>query len=145
MSLFLTFLLLTDICFKNQSPRLNFQASVQDFYISISARRKSSFSRAHFVTSKHIFSRATLNETFTAKYDKVLPRTSQMRPKSEIYTPKRDDEHPHPFHMRSFPPGLILMNNKKHSILCSCGRNGSRKTENAQTTRVKNVDQCFGF
>ena len=29
-----------------------------------------------------------------------------MRPKSEIYTPKRDDEHPHPFHMRSPPaPG----------------------------------------
>ena len=27
-----------------------------------------------------------------------------MRPKSEIYTPKRDDEHPHPFHMRSPPP-----------------------------------------
>ena len=26
-----------------------------------------------------------------------------MRPKSEIYTPKRDDEHPHPFHMRSPP------------------------------------------
>ena len=28
-----------------------------------------------------------------------------MRPKSEIYTPKPDDEHPHPFHMRSPPPG----------------------------------------
>ena len=27
-----------------------------------------------------------------------------MRPKSGIYTPKRDDEHPHPFHMQS-PPG----------------------------------------
>ena len=27
-----------------------------------------------------------------------------MRPKSEIYTPKRDDEHPRPFHMRVFPP-----------------------------------------
>ena len=27
-----------------------------------------------------------------------------MRPKSEIYTPKGDDEHPHPFHMQSFPP-----------------------------------------
>ena len=25
-----------------------------------------------------------------------------MRPKSEIYTPKRDDEHPHHFHMRHF-------------------------------------------
>ena len=32
-----------------------------------------------------------------------------MRPKSEIYTP---DEHPHPFHMRSPPPGeeAILVN-----------------------------------
>ena len=27
-----------------------------------------------------------------------------MRPKSEIYTPKRDEEHPHPFHMGSSPP-----------------------------------------
>ena len=27
-----------------------------------------------------------------------------MRPKSKIYTPKRDDEHPHHFHMRSLPP-----------------------------------------
>ena len=39
-----------------------------------------------------IFSRATLNETFTAKHDGVLPRTPLVRPKSEIYTPKRDDE-----------------------------------------------------
>ena len=29
-----------------------------------------------------------------------------MRPKPEIYTPKRDDEHPYPFHMGSPPPGL---------------------------------------
>ena len=50
------------------------------------------------------FSRATLNETFTAKYDGVLPRTPQVRPKSEIYTPRRDDEHPHPFSMRSLSP-----------------------------------------
>ena len=28
-----------------------------------------------------------------------------MRPKSEIYTPKRDDGHPHPFYMRSPSPG----------------------------------------
>ena len=27
------------------------------------------------------------------------------RPKSEIYTPKRDNEHPHPFHMRIPPRG----------------------------------------
>ena len=63
----------------------------------------------------YIFSRATLNETFTAKYDGVLPRTPYVRPKSEIYTPKRDDEHPHPFPYAEFssssppphpPPGL---------------------------------------
>ena len=29
-----------------------------------------------------------------------------MRPKSEIYIPKRDDEHPHPFHIR-VPPGVL--------------------------------------
>ena len=55
--------------------------------------------------SFYIFSSATLNETFTAKYDGVLPRTPYVRPKSEIYTRKRDDEHPHPFHMRIPPPG----------------------------------------
>ena len=57
------------------------------------------------LTYFYIFSRATLNETFTAKYDGVLLRTPQLRPKSEIYTPKRDDEHPHPFYMRSPSPG----------------------------------------
>ena len=51
------------------------------------------------------FLRATLNKTFTAKYDGVLPRTPKVRPKSEIYTPKQDDEHLHPFHMQSPPPG----------------------------------------
>ena len=40
----------------------------------------------------YIFWRATLNKTFTAKYDGVLPRTPKVRLKSEIYTPKRDDE-----------------------------------------------------
>ena len=34
-----------------------------------------------------------------AKYNGVLPRTPYGRPKSEIYTPKRDDEHPCPFHV----------------------------------------------
>ena len=29
-----------------------------------------------------------------------------MRPKSEIYPPKRDDEHAYSFHMRSPPPGV---------------------------------------
>ena len=57
----------------------------------------------------YIFSRATLNETFTAKNDGVLPRTPQVTPKSEIYNPKRDDEHPHPFICGVPPPGLLLM------------------------------------
>ena len=48
--------------------------------------------------------RAALNKTFTAKYDRVLPRTTEVRRKSEIYTPKPDDEHPNPFHVRSLPP-----------------------------------------
>ena len=30
----------------------------------------------------YIFSRATVNETFTAKYDGVFPRTPYVRPKS---------------------------------------------------------------
>ena len=28
----------------------------------------------------------------------------RVRPNPEIYTPKRDDEHPHPFHIGSLPP-----------------------------------------
>lgn len=49
------------------------------------------------------FSRATLNEAFTVKYDGVFLRTPWVRPTSEIYAPKQDDEHPHSFHMRSPP------------------------------------------
>ena len=30
-----------------------------------------------------------------------------MRPKSKIYTPKRDDEHPRLFHMGVPPPGML--------------------------------------
>ena len=33
--------------------------------------------RDHAKTHFYIFSRATLNETFTAKYDGVLPRTPE--------------------------------------------------------------------
>ena len=66
----------------------------------------------HFDT----FSRATLNETFTAKYGGVLPRTPYVRPKSEIYTPKRDDEHPHPF-ICGVPPPVAPVNVRvKHPI-----------------------------
>ena len=52
----------------------------------------------------YIFSRVTLNETFTAKYDGVLPRTPyKVRPKSKIYTLQRDDEYL--FYARSTSPG----------------------------------------
>ena len=51
-----------------------------------------------------ISSRATLNETLTAKNNNILPRTPKARAKSEIYTPKRDDEHPRPFHIGVPPP-----------------------------------------
>ena len=44
-----------------------------------------------------------LKETFTAKYNGVLPRTPWVRSKSEIHTPKLDDEHPRPFHMGNPP------------------------------------------
>ena len=46
----------------------------------------------------------TLKETFTAKYNGAFPRTPEVWPKSEIYTTKRDDEHPRPFHMAVPPP-----------------------------------------
>ena len=42
----------------------------------------------------YISSCATLKKIFTATYDCVLPKTPYVRPKSEIYTAKRDDEHP---------------------------------------------------
>ena len=38
-----------------------------------------------------------------------------VRPKSEIYTPKRDDEHPHPFRMRT-PPTPRLGSLKKYGL-----------------------------
>ena len=59
-------------------------------------------------TCFYIFSRATLNEPFTAKYDGVLPRRPYVRPKSEIYSPKRDDEHPHPLKNAESLPGAIM-------------------------------------
>ena len=69
----------------------------------------------------YIFSRTTLNETLTAKYDGVLPRTPYVRPKSEIYTPKRDDEHPHPFRMPPLPenacPKMLLIDDWNAKIV----------------------------
>ena len=39
-----------------------------------------------------------------AKCKGVLLRIPYTRPKSEIYTPKQDDEHPYPFDMGVSPP-----------------------------------------
>ena len=52
--------------------------------------------KAFYTDNIYIFSRATLNKTFMAKYDGVLPRTPSVRPKSEIYTPQRDDAYTMP-------------------------------------------------
>ena len=52
-----------------------------------------------------------------AKYNGVLPRTPQVRPKSEIDNPKRDNKHPRPFDMESPPsPGRQdgFQNRDKH-------------------------------
>ena len=37
-----------------------------------------------------------------------------MRPKSEIYTPKRDDEHTRPFHMRVPTRGVRTIETDDH-------------------------------
>jgi len=39
------------------------------------------------------------------KCNDFLSQTAQVRPKSSIYTPKRDNEHPRHFYM-VVPPGL---------------------------------------
>ena len=51
----------------------------------------------------YISSCVTLNETFTAECNGVLPGTPYLRPKSKIYTPKLDEEHIGPFHMQVLP------------------------------------------
>ena len=44
-----------------------------------------------------------------SKYGDFPSEASEVRPKSAMYTPKRDDEHPRHFYMGT-PPGL----NPKH-------------------------------
>ena len=40
------------------------------------------------------------------KYDVFLSQASEVRPKTAMYTPKRDDEHPRHFYMETPPlPG----------------------------------------
>ena len=55
----------------------------------------------------YISPRAILKETFTANFSGVLPEHPSVRPKSDIYTPKQDDENPRPFHM-GVPPGMCI-------------------------------------
>ena len=65
----------------------------------------------------------TLKETFTGKYNGVFPRTPEVWPKSEIYTTKRDDEHPRPFYMGVLPRGW-----------------NRQRVKDRELTRVKNDD-----
>ena len=87
---------------------------------------------------------------FTAKYDDVLPRTPYVRRKSEICTPKRDDEHPHPFHMGSPPlPGaswpsysserLLRFLNLVRSLTVCCRKLASKKTANDARSHPPNI------
>ena len=71
--------------------------------------------RKNVIIHFYISSRATLKETFTATYDCVLPRTPQVRPKSKIYTSKRDDEHSSPFYVGVNPLDFVL-EQWKHGI-----------------------------
>ena len=68
--------------------------------------------RVNKTNCKYIFlyffaRRATLKESFTAKYKGVLPRKPYVRPKSEIYTPKARDEYPRSFRME-YPLGVTF-------------------------------------
>ena len=51
----------------------------------------------------YIFQHATLNKTFTAKYNTILPRTPWDQNPRFTPRPKQDDEHRKPFYMRSAP------------------------------------------
>ena len=50
----------------------------------------------------HVSSRATKNETLNAE-------NVGARPKSETYTPKREDGYPRLFRMGVLPPGLVFL------------------------------------
>ena len=57
-----------------------------------------------------MFLHGNLNEALAALNIGTLPGTPSARPKSKIYTPKRDDENPRLFHMGvpPPPPGVAL-------------------------------------
>ena len=63
-----------------------------------------------------------LTRPWRLKVMKFCPEHPKVRPKTKIYTPERDDEHPCPFHM-GVPPGqelsitvIILMDKVKDNI-----------------------------
>ena len=57
-----------------------------------------------------------------------------MRPKSEIYTPKQDDEHPHPLHMLSPPRGLPFIALRPGGVQQSFLLGGSAPSSNSSST-----------
>ena len=61
-----------------------------------------------------IFSSATLNETFTAKCDGVLPITPKVRPKSEIYTLSETTSIPTPSYVESSPRDFDFNSEKEY-------------------------------
>ena len=88
------------------------------------------------------------------KRDHVIEHTLyKMRPKSEIYTPKWDNEHPHHFHMRNHPPlpppGYFWMICENHVV--NCGVNNYMKDDhrsyrhNFSSCEKKAWKKCTGF
>ena len=63
----------------------------------------------------------------------TIRSSSEVRPKSKIYTPERDDGHPHPFHMRSSPPGVKPLLSGHLRDLSKCPLN----------IEVVKIAQCF--
>ena len=59
-----------------------------------------------------------------------------MRPKCAIYTPTRDDEHPHPFHMRGPPSGSSI------SYVRLPNQSNNSPTD---WVRLSSIDLSFGF
>jgi len=53
------------------------------------------------------FFECRLKDTLTAKNSVVSSWRPQGRPETLIYTPKRGDEHPRPFHMGGVSPGIL--------------------------------------
>ena len=72
-----------------------------------------------------ISSHTTLSDTCVGKNIGFPSSTLQVRPKSAIYNPKRDDEHPRHFHMGVPPPGKFATDFGKitdNRLLCPLPR-----------------------